>query len=178
MTAGRACVFFDRDGVVNESPGAGYVQRPEDLRVEPGFVRALAAARVRGYEAVVVTNQSCVARGIVPEATVQRIHDVLRRELRERHGLGLLDIIYCPHDEGQCDCRKPRPGMLLAAARRHGLDLARSWMVGDQPRDIEAGRRAGCRTIFVGGGGGGEADADHVVGSVNDLEALFEHVLT
>jgi histidinol-phosphate phosphatase family protein len=145
----RPCVFFDRDGIVNRSPGAGYVERVEDFHLLPEFVEALRVVQDRGYEAVIVTNQRGVALGRLTEATLDEIHRHLKEELRAR-GLALRDIFFCTADDDAHPDRKPNPGMLLAAARRHRLDLARSWMVGDNERDVEAGRRAGCRTVLVG----------------------------
>ena len=146
----KPCVFFDRDGIVNESPGPGYVERWEDFHLMPEFVATLRIVCGRGFAAVVVSNQRCVAIGRVTAATIDGIHRRLTAALHAE-GLALDDILYCPHDRDDgCDCRKPKPGMLLEAARRHDLDLARSWMIGDTPRDIEAGRAAGCRTILVG----------------------------
>jgi D-glycero-D-manno-heptose 1,7-bisphosphate phosphatase len=80
--------------------------------------------------------------------TVERIHETLQKLLGE-NGLSLLDIFYCPHDNDSCDCRKPKPGMLLEAARRHELDLAGSWMIGDNEKDVQAGQAAGCTTVLV-----------------------------
>lgn len=172
---GRRCVFFDRDGIVNRSPGDGYVERVEDFYMEPDFVRALRVVRGRGHVAVVVTNQRCIALGIVRRETVDAMHSLLREQLRIE-GLDLLDIRMCPHDRGACECRKPKPGMLLDAARIHGLDLKASWMVGDRERDIEAGRAAGCRTILVSDSAQA-TQADHRVTRLADLPALLESVL-
>ncbi len=144
------CVFFDRDGIVNRSPGPGYVERWEDFHLLPEFPAVLATVTRLGYAAVIVTNQRGVALGNMTLETVQEIHRRLRDVLRTRHGLEILDVLCCPHDRDECDCRKPKPGMLLEAARRHSLDLARSWMIGDSAKDVEAGRAAGCRTILVG----------------------------
>ncbi|MEI6563237.1 MAG: HAD family hydrolase [bacterium] len=144
------CIFFDRDGIVNQSPGPGYVERWEDFHILPEFVDILRNVTGLGYAAVIVTNQRGVARGIMTAATVEDIHHRLRAALKERHGLALLDIYYCPHDnDAGCTCRKPKPGMILAAAKAHSIDLSKSWMIGDSPKDAEAGRTAGCRTILV-----------------------------
>ena len=147
----KRCVFFDRDGIVNRSPGPGYVERWNDFFLFPEFIDVLRLVDAAAYVAVVVTNQRGVARGLMTRETVEDIHRRLQDLLREQSGLTLLDILYCPHEEGECDCRKPRPGMLIEAARRHGIDLAASWMVGDSEHDVEAGKRAGCRTIRVAG---------------------------
>lgn len=175
----KRCVFFDRDGVINRSPGPGrYVERWEDFELLDGFVEALRVVRRHGWSAVVVTNQRCVARGMVPMAELERIHAGLRRELAARDGLTLLDIRVCPHDNGDaCACRKPRPGMLLDAARTHGLDLAASWMVGDSERDIEAGRAAGCRTIRVCEDEHEPTRADVRIASMADLAGTLDPLL-
>ena len=123
--------------------------RWEEFKLRPGFVDVLRAVRARRYESVIVSNQRGVALGEVSREAVDDIHRRLRRLLTSEYGVTLLDVLYCPHDEGQCDCRKPRPGMLLEAARRHGIDLSRSWMIGDQESDVGAGRAAGCRTVLV-----------------------------
>ncbi len=171
------CVFFDRDGIVNASPGAGrYVTRWDDFHLLPEFVEALRVVRARGYQAVIVTNQRAVARGLVSAAEVEAMHRNLREMLLKNYGLEILDVAYCPHDVGQCDCRKPSPGMLQAMAAKHGLDLAASWMVGDAETDIEAGRRAGCRTIRVNGAAAA-SKADYRVAAMKDLPALLKEVL-
>lgn len=173
----RKCVFFDRDGIVNESPGPRrYVERWEDFRLMPSFVRILRRTTEAGYAAVVVTNQRGVSLGVVAEVELERIHRLLRDLLKREHGLELLDILYCPHEEGACDCRKPRPGMLLEAARRHGLDLKKSWMIGDSERDVEAGRRAGCRTVLVGGSAESSV-ADLRVADLVELESRLDEML-
>jgi len=167
------CVFFDRDGIVNRSPGPGYVERWEDFHLLPEFVAILKIVRRLGFHAVIVTNQRGVALGKMTAETVEDIHARLRALLRHEHGLELLDILYCPHDRDACECRKPKPGMLLEAARRHRLHLASSWMVGDSASDVEAGRSAGCRTIRVGDGtGGAESDV-----RVKDMAALKSSIV-
>ncbi|MBU1735122.1 MAG: HAD family hydrolase [Verrucomicrobia bacterium] len=174
--AGR-CVFFDRDGIVNASPGADrYVTRWEDFHLLPEFVEALRTVRAHGYQAVIVTNQRAVARGLVSASEVEAMHRHLRDLLLKSYSLDLLDVACCPHDVGECDCRKPSPGMLKAMALKHGLDLAASWMVGDAETDIEAGQRAGCRTIRVNGGEAA-SKADWRVAAMKDLPDLLEQVL-
>lgn len=143
-------VFFDRDGIVNASPGPeSYVLRWEDFHLLPEFVESLHIALRLGYKAIIVTNQRCVARGMITTQVLEDIHRRLFETLRRDHLLELTDLIYCPHDKAQCDCRKPQPGMLLKMAAKHNLELYLSWMVGDSASDMEAGRQAGCRTILV-----------------------------
>ncbi len=146
-TEGRVCVFFDRDGVVNRAPDPErYVTRFEAFQLLPAFWQALSAVREAGAVAVVVTNQRGLATGLVASSELERMHQHLVESAAER-GLEILDILVCPFDDDQHPWRKPQPGMLLEAARRHRLDLARSWMVGDQESDVLAGRQAGCRTV-------------------------------
>jgi histidinol-phosphate phosphatase family protein len=173
----KKCVFFDRDGIVNESPGPGYVERWEDFVLQADFVDALRAARAAGYGAAVITNQRGVALGKMTVETLEDMHRRLRDLLEQDHGLTLLDVLYCPHERNACRCRKPQPGMLIEAARRHDIDLAASWMVGDSESDIEAGARAGCTTVLVSPDAV-TTRADHHVRTMADLARLLADRLT
>ncbi len=147
-------VFMDRDNTIIEDPG--YLSDPEAVKLLPGVELAIKSIRQAGYKVVVVTNQSAVARGLMTEENLETIHAELRRQLAEK-GAHLDGIYYCPfHPEGtvekytkESELRKPRPGMLLKAAEEIDIDLTSSWMIGDSGRDVEAGQRAGCRTIRV-----------------------------
>ncbi|MGE5264467.1 MAG: D-glycero-alpha-D-manno-heptose-1,7-bisphosphate 7-phosphatase [Acidobacteriota bacterium] len=145
---GVAAVFLDRDGVLNRAiQESGHARPPDTLdevEILPGVPEALQALKSRGYWLIVVTNQPDVARG----RTSRGVVDAINARLRER--LPLDQVLVCYHDDADdCECRKPRPGLVLRAAAEHGIDLSRSYMVGDRWRDIEAGHRAGCRTILV-----------------------------
>jgi transaldolase len=144
----RRAVFLDRDGVINRAfvrDGRPYPPAsPAELEVLPGVAAALNRLRAAGFHLVVVTNQPDVARGVQTPAAVEALHAALMAQLP------LDEFRVCYHDNSDhCDCRKPAPGLLLAAARDGGLDLAASFLVGDRWRDIEAGQRAGCQTIFI-----------------------------
>jgi D-glycero-D-manno-heptose 1,7-bisphosphate phosphatase len=155
--------FLDRDGVINhDSPD--YIKSRDELRFIPGSLEALARLNRRSIAVIVVTNQSMINRGMVPLAVLEEMHAHLNREVRNRGGR-LTDIFFCPHrpDEG-CGCRKPAPGMLLAARRRHGIDLSRAVMVGDSAKDILAGRGAGCGLTILVRTGNGES-------AIQELEA-------
>lgn len=168
----RPCVFFDRDGIVNRAPlKTRYVERWSDFYLLPEFVEVLRVIRGKGYEAVVVTNQKGIGAGHISIDTVEEIHGNLLKEL-ESNGVGLLDILVSPDTDDNAPRRKPNPGMLLEAAEKHDLDLKRSWMVGDQKKDIEAGRRVGCKTVFVGPSGWATG-ADYEVAAVSELETFF-----
>jgi D-glycero-D-manno-heptose 1,7-bisphosphate phosphatase len=144
----RRAVFLDRDGVVNRAvlrEGKPYPpDRLSDLRLLPGVREACRKLREAQFVLILVTNQPDIARGVTTAERVAGIHSRLQRYLQ------LDDIRVCPHDDAaQCDCRKPKPGLLLEAARQWDIDLASSFVVGDRWRDVEAGQRAGCRPIFV-----------------------------
>ncbi len=175
----HAAVFFDRDGTLIEDPG--YLNHPDQVKLLDGVAEALKELRLLGCKTVVASNQSAVARGIVSEEMLGRIHERLKEALALK-GASLDGIYYCPyHPEGvipeyskDSDWRKPKPGMLLAAADEMDIDLTKSWMVGDKPSDVEAGRNAGCRTILIRSGpathDAKEEGPDHVV--VNLREAV------
>ncbi|MCP5113572.1 MAG: HAD family hydrolase [bacterium] len=141
-------VFLDRDGVLNQPiirdgkphPPAGVA----DVRLVPAVADSLNRLKQAGYLLIVVTNQPDVARGARTAASVEEIHEHLRKTLP------LDDIRVCYHDDADvCDCRKPKPGMLLDAAAKHGINLRESFLIGDRWRDIDAGAAAGCRTILI-----------------------------
>ena len=174
---GERCIFLDRDNTIMEDPG--YLSDPGAVRLLPGADLALQSLATAGYKLVVVTNQSAVARGLLSEESLERIHNELRRQLNERD-VHLDAVYYCPyHPEGtieeyarESEDRKPNPGMLLRAASEHNIDLVNSWMIGDSPRDIEAGQRGGCKTIRVRTRGADAQDedsqADYVVRNLVD----------
>lgn len=171
----RPCIFFDRDGIVNRSPGPGYVERVEDFHLLPDFVRALRLVLKLGYEAVIITNQRGVGKGQMSQATLDAIHAHLRDLLRAE-GLALRDIYFCTEVDRAHPRLKPQPGMLLEAARDHRLDLSRSWMIGDNEKDVVAGQRAGCRTLLVREGDEPTV-ADFRVADMAEVPAFFERHL-
>ena len=154
---GKRGVFLDKDGTLIED--VPYNVDPARIRLMPGAAEGLRLLGGAGYRLVVVSNQSGVARGLFPEGALAAVERRLRELLAEA-GVALAGFYYCPHyPHGTvpayavaCDCRKPGPGMIVRAAREHGIALARSWLVGDILDDVEAGRRAGCRTILVDNG--------------------------
>jgi D-glycero-D-manno-heptose 1,7-bisphosphate phosphatase len=150
----RPAIFMDRDGTICEE--VGYVNHLSRSRLLPHSLEAIRAVNRLGFLAIVATNQSGVARGLFTEDLVRAVHVQLRGWVEA--GGGRLDALYfCPHHprEGappyriECDCRKPRPGMLVRAAREHDIDLGRSWMIGDSLVDLEAGAAAGARVVHV-----------------------------
>jgi histidinol-phosphate phosphatase family protein len=146
----KRAVFLDRDGVINRKAAeGGYVTRWEDFHFLLGVAEAIKSLHRAGWSVIVISNQRCVAKGLLTVAELEAIHQKMLEELA-RSGAKLDGIYYCPHDEEPpCSCRKPSPGMLLTAAQEHQIDLTSSWLVGDSESDIEAGKRAGCRTVRI-----------------------------
>lgn len=150
----RKAAFIDRDGVLNEE--RAFVHRIEDFVFVPGAVEALAALKAAGYLLIVVTNQSGIARGLYSEADYLELTDQLRERLAARD-IGLDAVEHCPHlpdapvarYRQECDCRKPRPGMLRRAIQRLDIDPGASFLVGDRLSDLEAGRAAGIGRCFL-----------------------------
>ena len=162
-------VFLDRDGVLNRTFVRGGVSHPPDCLEEfellPGVVTAARRLTSAGFVLVVVTNQPDVARGRQTRQRVEQLNDVVRRELP------VLEVVTCFHDTADgCPCRKPKPGMLLEAARRWRLDLGRSFMVGDRWSDVVAGQAAGCVSILVETPHSGRERCrpDHCVGDLGE----------
>ena len=171
----RSAVFLDRDGVLNDVEVRDGTPVPpasvDRMRLLPGVDTACARLHELGYVLVVVTNQPDIARGTQSREEVDRMHAYLRQ------WLPLDDVVVCPHDDADgCACRKPRPGMLLDAAARHGIDLAASFCVGDRWRDVEAARRAGVPAIYVQRHYGEReaVGADAVVPSLPDAVPFIE----
>jgi histidinol-phosphate phosphatase family protein len=140
-------VFLDRDGTIARD--VPYCRRIEDFDILPGAPEGIRLLNECGFKVVVVTNQSGIARGYFTEETLARIHQKMRDDL-SGHGARIDSIYFCPHhpDEG-CGCRKPGPALLLQAAGEMDVELKLSYMVGDDPKDLEAGRAAGCKTLLV-----------------------------
>jgi D-glycero-D-manno-heptose 1,7-bisphosphate phosphatase len=157
--AGRRAVFLDRDGTINVE--VNYLHRVADLTLIPGAPEAIARLNAAGFFVAVITNQAGIARGFYTEVELRALHEHVS-DLLGAHGARVDAWYFCPHHPdftGSCECRKPAPGMLLAAAEEHDLDLAQSWLVGDSAGDIGASIAAGCRTILVRTGYGAALEA-------------------
>lgn len=179
----KKVIFIDRDGVINrDSPD--YIKSWEEFEFLPGSLEALAALTQAGHALILITNQSIIGRGMVPLTVLE---DMLRRmrSAVEDAGGRIFDVFFCPHrpDEG-CDCRKPEPGLIFQAKERHGIDLTRTVMIGDNAKDILCGCNAGCgATILVRTGSGLKAAktlADRRIeptAVVDDLNAAAQLIL-
>lgn len=182
----RPAVFLDRDGTIIED--SGYLDSPDRVRLLAGAAKAIARMRELGFAVVIVSNQSGVARGRFSEEQMWAVHERVTQMLAREEAV-LDGAYYCPFLSGEdavvrryraeSPLRKPSPGMLLQAARELDLDLSRSWMIGDAPRDVEAGRRAGCRSMLIASDGANTSGvgADHVVGSLAEAAELLERAM-
>ena len=184
----RPAIFLDRDGVIIEE--VGYLSSPDEVRLIDGAANAIARLNLSSIAVVVATNQSGVARGYFPESRVHRVHARLD-ELLAIGGAGIDGYFHCPHHptagrepyRRECDCRKPRSGLLTLAAGRMDLDLSRSILIGDKLTDLQAGAAAGCRTILVRTGHGTsvkeplEKNALRLWSITNDLAAAVDLLL-
>jgi D-glycero-D-manno-heptose 1,7-bisphosphate phosphatase len=174
----KRAVFLDRDGVLTEAPVVdGLPQSPRlasEMRIVPEAAPSCEALRTVGLTLVCVTNQPEIARNNLDPAELEAMNEILQRALR------LDEVVVCPHDDAdRCDCRKPLPGMITAAAERHGIDLAASFTVGDRWRDVNAGKAAGAVTVFVDRGYDEalRAEPDVVVGGIQEAsEWIVEQI--
>jgi D-glycero-D-manno-heptose 1,7-bisphosphate phosphatase len=158
MPAKNKAVFLDRDGVLNKELG-DYVCRVEDFVVLDNFA-ALKTLQDKGYLLIVATNQGGLDKGWYTEEELSKMHNKLR-QLYSEHGVQFTDIFYCPHHPqftGECDCRKPKPGLLLQGIAKYNIDPALSYFIGDRERDVEAGTAAGVKGILI--------DSDQPIASV------------
>ena len=142
-------IFLDRDGVINDD--RGYVHRVEDFVFLDGVFEALRAFLDMGYKLFIVTNQSGIGRGYYSEEDFKKLTSWMLDQLAKKN-IEVEEVFFCPHHpDEECGCRKPEPGMILEAARKYGIDLKNSWMIGDKPSDIEAAKRAGVGSqILIG----------------------------
>ncbi len=174
----RRAAFLDRDGIINRKPPEGrYVTRWEEMEFLPGVPEAISLLTRAGFCVLTVSNQRCVAKGLLTASELESIHKRMCQELASA-GAVITKVYYCPHEEQPpCGCRKPAAGMLLLAADEHEIDLKTSWMIGDSGIDVEAGRNAGCRTVRIVGGdevgdGGADVFARSLLDAVHKVLAL------
>lgn len=143
-------VFLDRDGVINRNPpNMGFVRRWSEFNFIPNAKKAIRELTENGYRIVVVTNQSGIGRGLFSEESLTNTHSRMLAEISKAGGT-IDAVYYCPHHpDAGCECRKPKPGMLIRAAREHNIELSSAYLIGDTVTDIEAGQRAGTKAFLV-----------------------------
>ncbi|MBF0143541.1 MAG: D-glycero-beta-D-manno-heptose 1,7-bisphosphate 7-phosphatase [Magnetococcales bacterium] len=170
-------LLLDRDGVINHDR-PDYIRSIEQFRFLPGVLEALARLEQAKVAVVIITNQACVGKGLISPAELQAIHDHLRQRVAEAGGR-IHAIFHCPHtNEDHCPCRKPKPGLILAAQRELGFPFASTWMVGDAVRDVTAALAAGCRPAIVRTGKGAATAAElPEVTSFATLTGFVDHFL-
>ncbi|HEV2728594.1 MAG TPA: HAD family hydrolase [Terriglobales bacterium] len=162
-------VFLDRDGVINQkAPGEGYVTTWEQIHFLPDSAKAISLLNRAGFLVIVVTNQRCVAKGLITIRDLETLHRRMCEKLAMESAT-VDAIFYCPHQiEPPCACRKPAPGMFFEAAKAHQIALNNSWMVGDSEIDVKAGRNAGCKTARLSDSTQ-DASADIVAASLSEV---------
>lgn len=144
----KKIIILDRDGVINYD-SYNYIKTPEEFLPIPGSLEAIATLNRAGYEVIIATNQSGIARGYYDVAMLDQIHEKLRRELAAVDGY-ISDILFCPHHPDEnCTCRKPLPGMLLQISKKHQVNLSDTFFVGDKLSDVQAARAVGCKPLLV-----------------------------
>ena len=148
----RRCVFLDRDGVINAKAADGeYILRWEDFRLIPETVDWIKLFNALGFLVIVVTNQRAVAKGLLTGRELESMHDAMKAALWQA-GAHIDDVLCCPHEEFTCECRKPKPGLVLQAQQRWDIDLGHSLMIGDSESDFALARTCGMRFIRVAHG--------------------------
>lgn len=170
-------VLLDRDGVINRDLPES-VRDPESLTLLPQALDALALFKKHGIRVIVITNQACLGRGDVSPGTLDAIHQKMTREVK-MHGGEIMSIFVCPHtDADACTCRKPKPGLILAAQRAYGFDLKRTYFVGDALRDLQAAQAAGCRAALVRTGKGARVTPPEGVPVFNTVLGFAQYLVS
>ena len=178
----QKAIFLDRDGTINKH--IGFLRKPEELELLPGAAEAIKKINESGYLAIVITNQPIIARG---EVTVEGLEEIHKKRETELGKLGAyIDALYyCPHhpDKGfegevaelkvDCDCRKPKPGMIVRAAQDFNICLEDSWMIGDGKNDVKAGQAAGCKTVLIKGERIGDCEPDYTVANLREAVEMI-----
>jgi D-glycero-D-manno-heptose 1,7-bisphosphate phosphatase len=142
-------IFLDRDGVINKKIIGDYVKYWEEFEFLCGVKEAIKLLNQTNFKVIIITNQAGIGRGVMTEEQLKMIHQKMLDEL-ETYGAKVDAIYYCPHHpDDNCNCRKPKTGMLKQADKDFNIDFKNSWLIGDEPKDIEAGRKMGCKTCMV-----------------------------
>lgn len=145
----RKIAFIDRDGVINQKPAdQHYVLNIDEFIINAGIFSLLDTLKKDGFEFIIVTNQRGIARGLFNENDLQKIHDFMKKELTKKN-IDILDIFYCPHNNNECDCRKPNPGLLKQSCKKYNIDIKQSILVSDTKEDTDMGNDFGLKVSFL-----------------------------
>ena len=183
LSVRQKCIFLDRDGTINKMNG--FVIKPDDFELIDGAAEAIKKINKLGYLAIVITNQPVIARGEASLETLDLIHNKMETELG-RHGAYIDGLFFCPHhpDKGfpgerpeykiNCECRKPKPGMILQAAKKFNIDLSQSYIAGDDMRDVQAGINSGCIPVYLTNGNTVNVDIDSKIKVFDNLKEFTD----
>ena len=174
MTDKNKAIFLDRDGVINKE--VGYLSSPDKFDFIDGTIEALKTLKQKGFLLIIITNQAGIARGYYSVENLSNIHKKMN-DILQQNEIILDGIYYCPHHPdftGSCDCRKPKPGMMLKAKDKFNIDMKNSFMVGDTLNDIKAGLNANCKTVLVLTGYG--AEEQKKIGDIKP-DLIFKNLL-
>jgi len=171
-------IFIDRDGVINKDPGGwtktDYVTNWKDFHFIPGTLQALKILKEKGIKVIVASNQGGVNKGLYTQAELNKVNSHMLKEI-EKSGGAVEEVFYCVHrDEDNCDCRKPKPGMLESAVRKYGIDPKTTYFIGDAPKDISAGKRIGCKAVLVLSG---KSSREDIEGWEDKPDHIFKNLL-
>lgn len=148
MIEGNKAIFLDRDGVINKRRD-DYIKNIDELEIFPDVISSIKKFKENGFLVLIITNQSAINRGIITHTKLDEIHFAIQKYFKEQN-VELDGFYYCPHrPDEKCNCRKPKPGLLLNAIKEHGINPKLSWMIGDSESDIKAGKSIGCKTILL-----------------------------
>jgi len=170
-------IFLDRDGVINHE--VGYLHKIEDFQFINGVFEACLQFQSLNFQIVVISNQSGISRGYYSESDFHKVNNWMLDQFK-RQGINILDVFFCPHGpKDGCECRKPKPGMLFQAKQKHGIDMSRSWMIGDTETDMIAANAAGINdTILVRSGHDIDAknsSAKYILNSIKEAQSIINH---
>jgi D-glycero-D-manno-heptose 1,7-bisphosphate phosphatase len=170
-------IFLDRDGVINKE--VAYLYKINDFIFIKGIFNACQYFQKKGYEIVIITNQSGIERGLYTKDDYEIITNWMLRQFIKQ-GISILDVFHCPHSpHSNCKCRKPKPGMIKDASEKHNIDLTQSWVIGDKESDIEAANAAGIsKTILVRSGhkvDESNSNANYILNSIHDCKSIINH---
>ncbi len=170
--------FFDRDGIINERKIGGYITTPEEFVFIEDFFEVFQSIAQQGFCTIIITNQQGIGKGQMNEDDLHKIHEAMQQTLLQKTGYKFAGIYYCGDlDSSRSSRRKPAPGMIVEAIQEFDIDITNSWMIGDSPTDVQAGKAAGCKTILIGDYPSVFPDADFVFTSLHEFSEQLQCIV-